>query len=157
MRCVLVHNICQETKAASNTLLQSRGYLAYPVHCLHLKTLRMTTMRMAVEEHHARNVKENQERLVPIIKTSVGNSHMSAYYALIWELPSEPVQEERIRLISMNPYAKSDVKFELLPAYSSDGGDLVLEHHLKAAGHNATHVSKTIQNELILICGQIVT
>ena len=35
-------------------------------------------------------------------------------------------------------------------------GDKVLSEHLKSAGGNATYTSKTIQNELTEICGDIV-
>lgn len=37
-----------------------------------------------------------------------------------------------------------------------DGGDKVLKHHLETADHNATYASKEIQNEVIVICGDII-
>ncbi|XP_065671651.1 52 kDa repressor of the inhibitor of the protein kinase-like [Hydra vulgaris] len=52
---------------------------------------------------------------------------------------------------------KADENFKALLAYRVDAGDKVLEHHLKILGKNATYISKTVQNELIDICGQIIT
>jgi hypothetical protein len=38
-----------------------------------------------------------------------------------------------------------------------DAGDTILENHLKTAAKNATYISKTIQKELISICGEIIS
>lgn len=37
--------------------------------------------------------------------------------------------------------------------YRIDGGDKVLENHIKTADKNATYISKTSTNELIQCCG----
>ena len=37
-----------------------------------------------------------------------------------------------------------------------DAGDKVLEEHFKTAGKNCTYCSKTIQNELIEVCGDYI-
>ena len=34
-------------------------------------------------------------------------------------------------------------------------GDQVLKEHLKTAQHNAMYTSKTIQNQIIVICGEL--
>ncbi|XP_047135471.1 uncharacterized protein LOC124812642 [Hydra vulgaris] len=61
--------------------------------------------------------------------------------------------------IMLNEKYKAEVKEsrEPLLAYRVDAGDKVLEHHLKSSGKNATYISKTVQNELINICVQIIT
>ncbi|XP_065658148.1 52 kDa repressor of the inhibitor of the protein kinase-like [Hydra vulgaris] len=61
-----------------------------------------------------------------------------------WEEPTEGI-----------PW--SDGNFKALLAYRVDAGDKVLEQYLKSSGKNATYISKTVQNELIDICGQIIT
>lgn len=37
-----------------------------------------------------------------------------------------------------------------------EAGDVILADHLKSAGRNALYTSKTVQNELIEICGDII-
>jgi len=46
-----------------------------------------------------------------------------------------------------------DGHFRALLRYHIDGGDTVLENHIKIAGNNATYISKTSTNELIQCCG----
>ena len=48
------------------------------------------------------------------------------------------------------------VTFWLFLQFHVQSGDKVLSDHLKSAGGNATYTSKTIQNELIEICGDII-
>ena len=40
--------------------------------------------------------------------------------------------------------------------YRVDGGDSILAQHLSKASKNATYISKTTQNELIEVCGEII-
>ena len=55
------------------------------------------------------------------------------------------------------PSVKADGNFKALLAFRIDAGDKVLEDHLKSAEKNATYISKTVQNELISICRQLVS
>ena len=52
--------------------------------------------------------------------------------------------------------AKNHGNFLALLQFRVQSGDKVLLDHLKSAGGNATYTSKTIQNELIEICGDII-
>ena len=45
--------------------------------------------------------------------------------------------------------------FQTLLLFRIDAGDEVLREHLFTCGHNATNVSKEIQNQIIHICGNI--
>ena len=42
-------------------------------------------------------------------------------------------------------------------AFRVDAGDAVLKEHLATAGKNATYISKTSQNELIGLCGNMIS
>ena len=46
--------------------------------------------------------------------------------------------------------------FHALLQFRIDAGDKVLEEHFKTAGKNCTYHSKTIQNELIEVCGDYI-
>ena len=46
--------------------------------------------------------------------------------------------------------------FLALLQYRARGGDSILEHHLNLCAGNARYTSKTIQNELITICGDVI-
>ena len=48
------------------------------------------------------------------------------------------------------------VNFRSLLAFHLDAGDTVLKQHLATAGKNASYVSKTTQNELIRLCGDVI-
>ena len=52
--------------------------------------------------------------------------------------------------------ARNHGNFLALLQFCVQSGDKVLSEHLKSAGGNATYTSKTIQNELIEICGDII-
>ena len=55
-------------------------------------------------------------------------------------------------------YDKHNVgNFRALLDFRVDSGDHVLEEHFKTASRNATYRSKTIQNEIINCCGEIIT
>lgn len=45
--------------------------------------------------------------------------------------------------------------FHALLQFRVDAGDKVLKEHLKSAQHNAVYTNKTIQNEMIVICGEL--
>ena len=45
--------------------------------------------------------------------------------------------------------------FHALLQFRVDAGDKVLKEYLETAQHNAVYTSKTIQNELIVICGEL--
>ena len=46
--------------------------------------------------------------------------------------------------------------FQALLQFRIDAGDKVLEEHFKTAGKNCTYRSKTVQNELIEVCGDYI-
>ncbi|XP_004209363.2 52 kDa repressor of the inhibitor of the protein kinase-like [Hydra vulgaris] len=96
-----------------------------------------TNIKIMLNEKYEAEVKESRESLVPIIKTVILCG--------------------RLGIETNDGLIKADRNFKSLLAYRVDAGDKVLEHHLKSSGKNATYISKTVQNELIDICGQIIT
>ncbi|KAH1027235.1 hypothetical protein HUJ05_000785 [Dendroctonus ponderosae] len=74
-------------------------------------------------------VNENRERLRPIVKT------------LIFCADSGVADEGNFRAL---------IKFRI------ESGDTKLQHHLETSKSNATYISKTVQNELINVCKEII-
>ena len=54
------------------------------------------------------------------------------------------------------PVNAAQGNFRSLLAFRVDAGDAVLKQHLATAGKNATYISKTTQNELIQLCGDVI-
>lgn len=54
------------------------------------------------------------------------------------------------------PISAAQGNFRSLLTFRIDAGDAVLKQHLATAGKNATYISKTTQNELIRLCGDVI-
>ncbi|XP_060845757.1 52 kDa repressor of the inhibitor of the protein kinase-like [Rhopalosiphum padi] len=98
-------------------------------------------------------VKQNKKKLIPIIKTIIfcGRHNIS--------IRGHRDDVNLSNLIS-NDQAKNNFNigiFKELLMFRIDAGDVDLRNHLEPAPKNATFVSKTIQNNLIDICGSIIT
>ena len=57
--------------------------------------------------------------------------------------------------VNADPHANHG-NFRALLNFRAEAGDLVLKEHLEKAAGNALYISKTIQNEMIEICGDII-
>ena len=55
------------------------------------------------------------------------------------------------------PPSASQGNFRAFLAFRVDAGDNVLRQHLNTTGKNATYISKTIQSQLIRLCGDVVS
>ncbi|XP_065654577.1 52 kDa repressor of the inhibitor of the protein kinase-like [Hydra vulgaris] len=109
-----------------------------------------TNIKIMLNGKYKAKVKESRERLVPIIKTVMLCGRLGVAYR-------GRRDDGNVSLETNDGLIKADVNFKALLAYRLDAGDKVLEHHLKSSGKNATCISKTVQNELIDICGQVIT
>ena len=107
-----------------------------------------TDVRQQISSQYQRHVKEQRERLVPIVKTTILCGRIGIGYR---------GRRDDGGLDPYAPLAKGDGNFRALLSFRVDSGDKVLEDHLKTTGKNATYISKTTQNELIAICGDMIS
>ena len=116
-----------------------------------------TTFMMAMEKKgsridhhlsstHSKQVEENRLKIRSIAETIIFCGRQGI--ALRGHRDDRPSVEE-------DPN-KNHGNFLALLQFRVQSGDKVLSDHLKSAGSNATYTSKTIQNELIEICGDII-
>jgi hypothetical protein len=107
----------------------------------------MKTIACQLDDQHAQHLKEQRERLVPIIKTIILCARMGIAYRGHRDDGSLDVDQ---------PFACGDGNFRALLKFRIDAGDKILENHLLTAGRNATYISKISQNQLINICGDLI-
>jgi len=93
-----------------------------------------------------KQILENRERLIPIIKTII--LHGTKNIPLRGHRDDGNLHKTNECKSNVN----HDGNFKALLRYCIDGGDKVLENHIKTAGKNATYKSKTSTNELIQCC-----
>ena len=112
-----------------------------------LLQLRSDDIATQLDKFRKQEIEEQRQRLVPIIKTVIVCGRLGLAYR-------GRRDDGTIDLDS--PVCVSDGNFKGLLAFRVDAGDHVLKNHLETTGKNCTYISKTIQNELIQICGNIV-
>ena len=95
---------------------------------------------------HSKQVEENRLKIRSIAETVIFCGRQGI--ALRGNRDDRPLVEE-------DPNGNHG-NFLALLQFRVQSGDKVLLDHLKSAGGNATYTSKTIQNELIEICGDII-
>lgn len=101
-----------------------------------------------LDSQHKQTVNEQRERLVPIVKTVILCGQMGIAYRGHRDDGLLDTDETTVPV---------EGNFRALLKFRIDAGDKALESHLHTAGRNATYISKTIQNELINICGAVIT
>ncbi|XP_060846349.1 uncharacterized protein LOC132926015 [Rhopalosiphum padi] len=111
------------------------------------------TIEIQLDDQLNETVKQNKKKLIPIFKTIIfcGRHNIS--------IRGHRDDVNLSNLIS-NDQAKNNFNigiFKELLMFRIDAGDVYLRNHLESAPKNATFVSKTIQNNLIDICGSITT
>ena len=103
-----------------------------------------------VDDQRMSQVRENRRRLVPIIKTMLICGRLGIAFR-------KNTHKNNLQDFNYNlPLVYEDGNFTALLKFRVDAGDMELKQQLETAGRNATYISKTIQNELISICGSIV-
>ena len=100
-------------------------------------------------------IKENRERLKPIIKTIIfsGRQNISSrghrddggFFHSTNDTKGKENQNQQTSVIN-------DGNFRALLRFRIDAGDTQLQHHLETASANATYISKTVQNQIIDVC-----
>ena len=103
-------------------------------------------IKMAVDSQHDKLVKENRKRLVPIVKTVI----LCGKIGVAYRAKANPT-------VAGDSLVAKDGNFDALLEFRVDAGDTDLENHLKTAGRNATYISPRTQNEIIEICGDLVS
>jgi hypothetical protein len=105
----------------------------------------------------------SRARLVPIVKTVLFCARANLPFrghrddgALITTAPDSNVDTPFALHESDANTFKNDGVFRALLRFRMDAGDSILGEHFKNAAKNATYISKTVQNELIKICGDII-
>ena len=89
-------------------------------------------------------VQANREKLKPIVKTILLSGRQN--------IALRGHHDDSTRDDKENPG-----NFQVLLDFRIDSEDRVLEEHFKTAAKNATYTSKTVQNELISCCGELIT
>ena len=110
----------------------------------------MTKKGSRIDHHlsslHSKQVEENRLKIRSIAETVIFCGRQGI--ALRGHRDDRPSVEE-------DPNGNHG-NFLALLQFRVQSGDKVLSDHMKSAGGNATYTSKTIQNELIEICGDII-
>ena len=117
-----------------------------------------SNVRMAVDSQHKEQVKDNRARLIPIVKTII----LCGQLGIAYRRKSNP---SKVQMVSdgaegdviNNSLVAKDGNFLALLEFRVDAGDKTLENHLKNAGKNATYLSPSVQNDLIKICGEVIS
>ena len=101
-----------------------------------------------LDENKKRQREDQQSRLVPIVKTVVLCGRLGIAFR---------GHRDDGYLDVNKPTSASEGNFRALLAFRVEAGDRTLKQHLATAGRNATYLSKTSQNELIRLCGDVVS
>ena len=97
-----------------------------------------------------KQVEENRKMLVPTIDKIVALGRLG--------LPFRGHCDDSKYHTKVGEYSTGAVgNFVEFLQFRVRGGDKVLEQHLKTCSKNASHISKTSQNDLISCCGQFIT
>eukprot|EP00102_Acyrthosiphon_pisum_P014195 XP_008184121.1 PREDICTED: uncharacterized protein LOC103309708 [Acyrthosiphon pisum] len=95
-------------------------------------------------------IKENQERLVPIIESIIFLGKQN----ILFRGHRDDGQLDLPSTIEDGGSSINEGYFRELLKFRVKAGDSTLENHLKNSSSKATYISKTIQNELIELCGK---
>jgi hypothetical protein len=107
---------------------------------------------------------ENRNNLIPIVKTIIFcgrqnlalRGHRDDGQLLSQDDDAATAADDGDSDAGHHAGTTNEGNFRALLLFRIDAGDKQLKHHLKTAGQNATYISKTVQNDLINICGTII-
>ena len=109
------------------------------------KTNEKQPIDMILNKQVSKQVTENREKLVPIIKT-----------VLFCARQNIPLRGHRDDANHLDEKTNNPGNFQELLKFRIDSGDKVLESHLKNCAKNARYRSKTIQNEIIVSAANLI-
>ncbi|XP_050517998.1 52 kDa repressor of the inhibitor of the protein kinase-like [Diabrotica virgifera virgifera] len=101
----------------------------------------LNSAQKAVEE-------ENKKKLIPINKTIM--------FCGMQNIPLRGHRDDGQLLNETDSEPHREGNFRALLRFRIDAGDKQLEEHVKSCGKNASYISKTIQNDLISCCGEVI-
>lgn len=101
-----------------------------------------------VVAHNQQVIADNRKRLVPIIKSIIFCARQNI--ALRGHRDDGKVNIDN----ENNDELINEGNFREILKFRVDAGDTDLSNHLKNSAANATYISKTVQNEIIDICGE---
>lgn len=110
-----------------------------------------------IDTQRMKEIKENRERLVPIIKSILflGRQNIALRgHRDDGQLLSKNISSD---FSSYNESITNQGNFRELLKFRIDDGDKNLEHHLMSTSKNATYISYNIQNNLIQCIGKEIT
>ncbi|XP_076658585.1 52 kDa repressor of the inhibitor of the protein kinase-like [Halictus rubicundus] len=100
-----------------------------------------------VNSQRLKQINENRERLRPIVKTIIFCGHQNI---------SLRGHRDDGKLLNYDSVVADEGNFRALLKFRIDSGDIALQQHLESSKSNATYISKTVQNELIDVCAEII-
>ncbi|GBP23684.1 52 kDa repressor of the inhibitor of the protein kinase [Eumeta japonica] len=100
-----------------------------------------------VNSQRLKQINENRERLRPIVKTIIFCGHQNI---------SLRGHRDDGKLLNYDSVVADEGNFRALLKFRIDSGDIALQQHLESSKSNATYISKTVQNELIEVCAEII-
>lgn len=100
-----------------------------------------------VNQQRLNEIKENRERLKPIVKTIIFCGRNN--------LPLRGHRDDgQLKIDADSHHFQHEGVFRNLLKFRVDAGDTFLQKHLETSSARATYISKTTQNKLIQCCGQ---
>lgn len=119
------------------------------------------TIEVQLDDQLNKTVEKNKKKLIPIIKTIIFcgryNIPLRGHRDDVNLKKLIPIEDtanfHKIQAINNQNIGI----FKQLLLFRIDAGDENLRKHFESASKNSTFVSKTVQNELINICGSIIT
>ncbi|XP_037876693.2 52 kDa repressor of the inhibitor of the protein kinase [Bombyx mori] len=103
-----------------------------------------------VNSQRLKQINVNRERLRPIVKTIIFCGHQNI------SLRGHRDDGKLLNYDSDDSVVADEGNFRALLKFRIDFGDITLQQHLESSKSNATYISKTVQNELIDVCAEII-
>lgn len=100
-----------------------------------------------LSKHRMESIRENRDRLVPIVKTMLFHGRQN--------IPLQGYRDDGSLLKNENDcesIVSNEGNFRALLRFRIDAGDLHLKHYLETTKANATYINKATCNELISCC-----
>ncbi len=116
-----------------------------------------TTVVQQVNECHKKQVEENRQRLIPIVKTILLCGRQNIALRGHRDDHQLPILNQQIATENNSSAScTNEGNFRALLMFRIDAGDIALKQHLLNTASNATYISKVTQNELINCAGDVI-
>ena len=121
-----------------------------------------TSIKSQLDIARKQLIVENRQRLSPIVTTIIlcGRQNMSLRGhrddGALLPISSDTSEKGSVETETESLVTHNEDNFRALLQYRVDGGDTILENHLKSSVKNATYISKTAQNDIITAAGTVI-